>query len=78
MNLLYDPLFRVLTDKGFEEVDLPTLMEYLGREVVDRLVGIQRYQADAFHVFLTYLGEQCSLGVVTHLLCRRLITGAQV
>ncbi len=56
MNLLYDPLFRVLTDKGFEEVDLPTLMEYLGREVVDRLVGIQRYQADAFHVFLTYLG----------------------
>lgn len=56
MNLLYDPLFRVLTEAGPEEVSLPTLLELFGEDAVRQLVGIQRYQADAFHVFLAYLG----------------------
>ncbi len=55
MNLLHDPLFRVLTDDGREEISLPELLEALGTDRVHQLVGIQRHQADAFHVFLTYL-----------------------
>ena len=48
--------FRVLTEAGPEEVSLPTLLELFGEDAVRQLVGIQRYQADAFHVFLAYLG----------------------
>ena len=55
MNLLHDHFFRVLTDDGREEISLPELLEALGTDRVHQLVGIQRHQADAFHVFLTYL-----------------------
>jgi CRISPR system Cascade subunit CasA len=55
MNLLTDPLFRVQTDEGLQRMSLPALMAALGRDEVEALVGIQRHQEDAFHVFLCYL-----------------------
>lgn len=55
MNLLTDPLFRVETEKGMEYLSLPALFARLGKNEVNRLVGIQRHQHDAFHVFLCYL-----------------------
>ncbi|NLY54282.1 MAG: type I-E CRISPR-associated protein Cse1/CasA [Firmicutes bacterium] len=55
MNLLTDPLFRVETKQGKECVSLPALFARLGKNEIDHLVGIQRHQYDAFHVFLCYL-----------------------
>ena len=55
MNLLTDPLLRVETEKGMEYLSLPSLLAKLGKNEVRHLVGIQRHQHDAFHVFLCYL-----------------------
>jgi len=55
MNLLRDRVFRVLTRDGPTQASLPVLLELLGRDEVEQLTGIQRHQADAFHVFLSYL-----------------------
>lgn len=55
MNLLTDPLLRVQTRTEVRLMNLPELLEALGRDEVEHLVGIQRHQEDAFHVFLCYL-----------------------
>ncbi len=55
MNLLSDPVFRVRTEQNMECLSLPALLARLGRNEVRHCVGIQRYQHDAFHVFLCYL-----------------------
>lgn len=55
MNLLTDPLLRVQTRAELRSMNLPALLEALGRDEVEHLVGIQRHQEDAFHVFLCYL-----------------------
>lgn len=55
MNLLTDPLFRVITKSGRETMSLPGLLNALGQDGVEGLSGIQRHQQDAFHVFLCYL-----------------------
>jgi CRISPR system Cascade subunit CasA len=55
MNLLTDPLLRVQTAAGLRTMNLPALMAALGRDEVLSLTGLQRHQADAFHVFLSYL-----------------------
>jgi len=55
MNLLVDPLFRAGTDRGQESLSLPALLAALGGDRVHHLVGLQRHQADAFHVFLCCL-----------------------
>lgn len=56
MNLVTDPVFRVVTSSGDKRVSLPGLMELLGRDAVLGYVGLRRHQADPFHVFLSYLG----------------------
>jgi CRISPR system Cascade subunit CasA len=56
MNLLVDPLLRVETPAGMIRMNLPALFAALGRDEVESLPGLQRHQADAFHVFLCYLG----------------------
>lgn len=55
MNLLTDPLLRVQTKNELRLLNLPELLEALGRDEVEHLVGIQRHQEDAFHVFLCYV-----------------------
>jgi len=55
MNLLTDSLLRAVTDRGEEALTLPGLLAALGQDRVDHLVGLQRHQADAFHVFLCCL-----------------------
>lgn len=55
MNLLTDALFRVETPRGQMRLSLPALLEALGGDEIESLVGIQRHQEDAFHVFLCYL-----------------------
>ncbi len=55
MNLLTDPLLRVQTERDLEYLSLPALLARLGQNEVRHLVGIQRHQSDAFHVFLCYL-----------------------
>ncbi|MGI2325518.1 MULTISPECIES: type I-E CRISPR-associated protein Cse1/CasA [unclassified Methylococcus] len=55
MNLLTDPLFRVETPDGIERLSLPQLLEALGQDRVESLLGLQRHQEDAFHIFLCYL-----------------------
>ncbi len=55
MNLLTDPLLRVRTASAERALSLPALMASLGREPDVSLPGLQRHQADAFHVFLCYL-----------------------
>ena len=55
MNLLTDPLFRVQTERDLEHLSLPVLLARLGKNEVRHLMGIQRHQSDAFHVFLCYL-----------------------
>lgn len=55
MNLLTDSLLRVQTDKGLQRINLPALMAALGCDEVHQLVGMQRHQEDAFHVFLCCL-----------------------
>ena len=56
MNLLKDPIFRIYTRRGLERASLPELLALLGQNEVESFVGLQRHQADAFHVFLSYLG----------------------
>lgn len=62
-NLLTDPLFSVRLRSGPGRLDLPALLEALGREEVESLPALQRHQEDALHVFL------CSLAasVLVHL-----------
>jgi len=55
MNLLTDPLLRVKTTDGQENMTLPSLLAALGQSRVETLIGIQRHQEDAFHVFLCQL-----------------------
>lgn len=55
MNLLTDPLLRVETAEGITEMSLPSLLEALGQDRVERLPGLQQHQEDPFHVFLTSL-----------------------
>jgi len=55
VNLLTDPLLRVQTESDLEYLSLPALFARLGKNEVRHLVGIQRHQSDAFHVFLCYL-----------------------
>lgn len=55
MNLLTDPIFRAQANQKAACLSLPALLAELGQDKVDHLVGIQRHQYDAFHVFLCYL-----------------------
>ena len=55
MNLLTDPLFRVITAKGMVRLSLPALLSRLGQNDISHFVGIQQHQYDPFHVFLCYL-----------------------
>lgn len=55
MNLLTEPVFRVETTAGREQLSLPGLLAVLGEDRVESLPGIQRHQEDAFHIFLCYL-----------------------
>ncbi|HHO58148.1 MAG TPA: type I-E CRISPR-associated protein Cse1/CasA, partial [Oceanithermus profundus] len=55
MNLLTEPLLRVRSGSAERALSLPALMAALGRESDVSLPGLQRHQADAFHVFLCYL-----------------------
>lgn len=55
MNLLTDPIFRAETTSGPNVLSLPELLAQLGTDHLERLVGLQRHQHDAFHVFLCYL-----------------------
>lgn len=65
MNFLYDDVFRVKTKEGSERLTLPSLLSRLAKNDVDHFVGMQRHQADAFHVFLSYLAAavlaRCSI-----------------
>lgn len=56
MNLLTDPLFRVVTSSGQTTMNLPALLAELGRDKVESLTGLKRHQEDAFLVFLSQLG----------------------
>lgn len=55
MNLLIDPLFRAKNKDGTKKMSLPHLLEALGEDRVESLLGLQRHQEDAFHIFLCYL-----------------------
>jgi len=55
MNLLTDDLFQAVTDEGPGRLSLPGLLEALGADRVLALSGVQRHQADIFHIFLCYL-----------------------
>ncbi|MES1945000.1 CRISPR-associated Cse1 family protein [Salinisphaera sp. PC39] len=55
-NLLLDDVFGIQLPSGERQsLSLPTLLQALGRGEVENLTGIQRHQADAFHIFLCYL-----------------------
>lgn len=54
-NLLREPLLRVWTTNGAKRMNLPELLEALGRDEVEHYQGIQQHQEDALHVFLSYL-----------------------
>ena len=58
MNLLTDPLFRVVTADGLRQFSLPTLLTAMGTDQVESLSGLQRHQEDAFHIFLCQLKER--------------------
>lgn len=56
-NLLTDRIFRVTTTEGGQDtLTLPGLLAALGQDTIIQFVGLQRHQADVFHVFLSYLG----------------------
>jgi len=55
MNLLTNPLFRAETVNGPQRFSLPALLSALGKTQVESLTGLQRHQADAFHIFLCQL-----------------------
>lgn len=55
-NLLLDDVFGVQLPSGERRsLSLPALLQALGRGEVESFTGIQRHQADAFHIFLCYL-----------------------
>lgn len=55
-NLLLDDIFGIQSPKGERQsLSLPALLQALGRGEVESFTGIQRHQADAFHIFLCYL-----------------------
>lgn len=55
-NLLLDPVFGIELPSGERRsLSLPALLAALGRGDVESLTGVQRHQADAFHIFLCYL-----------------------
>jgi len=54
-NLLTCPVFRVQTPQGTEGASLPGLLALLGEDRVESLLGLQRHQEDAFHIFCCYL-----------------------
>lgn len=55
VNLLFDPLLRVKTTQGVQSLSLPALLAALAGDRVESLLGLQRHQEDAFHIFLCYL-----------------------
>ncbi len=55
MNLLTDPIFQVLTTDGLGRISLPDMLTGLGAGRIEGLPGLQRHQADIFHIFLCYL-----------------------
>ena len=55
MNLLIDPIFRVQTPEGPATANLPELLTLLGEDRIESLLGLQRHQEDAFHIFCCYL-----------------------
>ena len=55
MNLLIEPLFRVTTRQGENNLSLPSLLVALGNDDIVSYRGLQRHQEDAFHIFLSYL-----------------------
>ncbi|UCF90213.1 MAG: type I-E CRISPR-associated protein Cse1/CasA [Desulfobacterales bacterium] len=55
MNLLMDEVFRVVLANKIVRRSLPGLLQALGQDQVDALAGVQRHQADIFHIFLCYL-----------------------
>ncbi|MFZ1830287.1 MAG: type I-E CRISPR-associated protein Cse1/CasA [Candidatus Competibacteraceae bacterium] len=66
MNLLIEPLFRVRTPAGLKSLSLPGLLAALGEDAVDSLLGLQRHQEDAVHIFLCYLaGAVLARGGIT-------------
>lgn len=69
-NVLTDPVFRVKTASGSVAVTMPGLLEALGTDTVESLEGIQRHQADGFHVFLCYIAVAV-LARMGHSDCRR-------
>ena len=58
MNLLTHNTFRVKLKAGADDISLPALLEALGAGKVDDYLGLQRHQAEPFHVFL------CSLAAI--------------
>jgi len=55
-NLLLDDVFGIQLPSGERRsLSLPALLQALGRGEVESFTGIQRHQADAFHIFLCYL-----------------------
>ncbi len=55
-NLLTDEVFGIELPSGKRRsISLPALLHALGRGDVESLTGVQRHQADAFHIFLCYL-----------------------
>lgn len=55
-NLLLDDVFGIQRTSGDRRsLSLPALLQALGRGEVESFTGIQRHQADAFHIFLCYL-----------------------
>lgn len=55
-NLLLDDVFGIQLPSGERQsLSLPALLQALGRGEVESFTGIQRHQADAFHIFLCYL-----------------------
>ena len=55
-NLLIDDVFGIRLPSGERQsLSLPALLQALGRGEVESFTGIQRHQADAFHIFLCYL-----------------------
>ncbi len=55
-NLLLDNVFGIQLPSGEgRSLSLPALLQALGRGEVEGLTGVQRHQADAFHIFLCYL-----------------------
>lgn len=55
-NLLLDDVFGIQRPSSERQrLPLPTLLESLGQGEVESFTGVQRHQADAFHMFLCYL-----------------------